>query len=153
MEREMPLYQRIEYFLLWCSMPNILGIVVKDVARAVVDFNALEIKCRDLIDQTFLCSLVSNDSAPGAIQAFFAVFGPVFGLQKLFPEQFEENPQKFLVAGALLTHALILVGELISLAKHGEFNMADLVTETLGTLPALAIMYWFIRENQETEDQ
>ncbi|MBU1298102.1 MAG: hypothetical protein KKB77_03040 [Bacteroidetes bacterium] len=84
---------------------------------------------------------MSIDSAPGAIQSFFASLGVVVALEELHPGIMETDPKKLIAATALITLGFIVLGEMIPvMIKSLSFNYHDVVTETVGMIPTLVLL-------------
>lgn len=113
---------------------NLYGIMFKYFAR-VLPLDKITQSCTVKTGADFLCSLTSNDSAPNALQSFFATIGMSLAMNRLFPKL---NTKQLIVATASAMLGFIFLGEILpTITKGIPFNWSDITTETIGMIPSL----------------
>ncbi|OGD00088.1 hypothetical protein A2701_01550 [Candidatus Amesbacteria bacterium RIFCSPHIGHO2_01_FULL_47_34] len=117
------------------------GILGKYLVRGIVPWNSIEKKCLESNPES-LCSLASFDSAPNAIQSFITFFGITLAMDNLLSDKISEKT--ILNTAGLAAIGLITATEYLQATfRNGPVNTSDIVTETLGIIPAYLIMKFY----------
>lgn len=120
---------------------GIFGTIVKDNIRGVVDFNNIAANCYFAYNSGF-CELLSNDSAPDAIQGFFVNAGLIFGLYfSLKPEDRQRHKNSIVVTStAFIPVGMAAAEVMFSIIQGSNIRIEDVVTETIGAIGSAVIL-------------